>query len=69
MNYQFLCKFCDTPTRTTPSKIYMRCMCDDENRILPITYLDDIKKVFVPDNLYLLETERPFYADMEITKM
>jgi hypothetical protein len=47
----------------------MRCMCDDENRILPITYLDDIKKVFVPDNLYLLETERPFYADMEITKM
>jgi hypothetical protein len=52
MDKQFACKICNTPVNIKNGKIYMRCMCDEEIRIIP--YLKDS---FTPDNVYLLETK------------
>ena len=67
MNYQLLCKYCHTPTRTTLSKAYMRCMCDEDIRIVTLSK-EDNKLLFVPDNLYLLGTEGNNYVTMENNK-
>jgi len=50
MKYKLGCKQCNTIVTIRNSYAYMRCMCDEESRIINI-------KPFVPDNLYLLETE------------
>jgi hypothetical protein len=68
MNYQLLCKTCHTPTRLTKTLAYMRCMCDEDVRIIPLLKEDDIKLLFIPDNLYLLKTEGNNYVTMENTK-
>lgn len=43
-------------------------MCDEDIRTVPLLKEDDIKLLFVPDNLYLLETEGIDYVKMEFTK-
>ena len=68
MNYQLLCKYCHTPVRMTPSMAYMRCMCDEEIRTVPLFEEYNINNPFVPDNLYLLKTEGNNYVKMEINK-
>lgn len=57
MNYQLLCKICHTPTKIINKLAYMRCMCDEDIRTVFLFEDDNIKQLFVPDNLYLLETE------------
>lgn len=56
MNYKFLCKDCHTPVSIRNSNIYMRCMCDEDVRIIKMCPSDNIKE-FIHDNLYLLPTE------------
>lgn len=68
MNCQLLCKTCHTPVKITKTLAYMRCMCDEDIRTVPLLKEDDIKLLFVPDNLYLLETEGIDYVKMEFTK-
>lgn len=46
----------------------MRCMCDEDVRIVPLLKEDGIKLLFVPDNLYLLGTEGTNYVTMENPK-
>lgn len=65
MNRQLICKICHTPTRVTKTLAYMRCMCDEDIRIVSLSQEDNIKTLFVPDNLYLLETEGTTYVTME----
>lgn len=65
MNYKLLCKDCHTPARITPSMAYMRCMCDEDIRTVPLFREGDIKPFFVSDNLYLLETEGTDYVKLE----
>ena len=44
---------------------YMRCMCDEDIRTVPLFREGDIKPFFVSDNLYLLETEGTDYVKLE----
>jgi hypothetical protein len=68
MNCQLLCKTCHTPARTTKTLAYMRCMCDEDVRIVPLFQEGDIKVPFVSDILYLLETEGTNYVKLESSK-
>lgn len=68
MNCQLLCKTCHTPVRMTKTLAYMRCMCDEDVRIVSLHREDDLKLHFVPDNLYLLGTEGNNYVTMESPK-
>lgn len=55
MNYKLLCKVCDTPVRLTSTRAYMRCLCDEDVRIIDIDTTDNVLRS-VPENLYLLES-------------
>lgn len=68
MNCQLLCKTCHTPTKVTRTLAYMKCMCDEDVRIIPIRQEGDINSFFIPDNLYLLGTEGNTYVTMESNK-
>lgn len=57
MNYKLICKQCDTPVSIKKSKIYMKCMCDEDIRVINYNPSINLKLDFVPDNLYLLKTE------------
>lgn len=46
----------------------MRCMCDEDVRIIPLFQEGDIKLPFVSDFLYLLETEGTDYVKLESSK-
>jgi hypothetical protein len=46
----------------------MRCMCDEDVRIVPLFQEGDIKVPFVSDILYLLETEGTNYVKLESSK-
>ncbi len=61
MKYDIMCKFCHTPVNIRKSKVYMKCMCDDEVRIIPFIDIN----LFKHDNLYLLGTEGTYHAKME----
>lgn len=61
MNSKILCKFCHTPVTIRKSMVYMRCMCDDEVRIVPFV---DINR-FKHENLYLLTAEGTYHDKME----
>jgi hypothetical protein len=54
MKKQLACKMCHTPVRVCVSKIYMRCMCDEDVRIIKYNPFD---MEFVYNNLYVLQTE------------
>lgn len=49
------CIFCDTPAIIKKAHVYMKCMCDDDFRIVP---LNEIKSGFYTDKVYLLEKKK-----------
>lgn len=46
----------------------MRCMCDEDVRIIHLFKEDDLNHPFVPDNLYLSETKGINYVQLESSK-
>ena len=55
---------CKTPVNIRGGRAYMKCMCDDERRVINLSTFEDIKW-FVRENPYLLITEGVNHAKME----
>lgn len=63
MNLDIYCNYCDTQASVKHDKIYMKCHCDDDNRILDL--MDHAKHNVYGDYLYSVLGDNFIFVDVK----